>query len=144
MYKFIPNKPVQLVVVEDNNQIVTRSYEKFDENSFVVNKFGHIRSDFAVLMESNSSAEMAKVLSRMQADFVSSSSRYDGMSFEEIVTSYKPRWCQMPGEVDRFEQYLIDNALDFYKKLKNDIDDDTKQAITDALDKKASEEAPSE
>ena len=35
-------------------------------------------------------------------------------------SAVRPRWCQLPGEVDRFEQYLIDNALEFYKNLRKD------------------------
>lgn len=139
MYKFIPKSVVSVIPVVVNNQSLNRCFDSFDNEDFVVNRYGHIRSDFAVLMESTNGVEMAKVLAKMQADFVSSSSRYDGMSFEEIVRSYKPRWCQMPGEVDRFEQYLIDNALDFYKKLKNDIDEETAEAIRKAEEKRAAE-----
>ena len=120
MYKFISkysstsSKPIVV-----KNQKQSRSLDVIKED-FVINKFGHIRSDFAVLTDSCSNLEFAKALSQMQAQYDQSSSQFDGMTFEQMVSTVRPRWCQLPGEVDRFEQYLIDNALEFYKNLRKD------------------------
>ena len=119
-----------------NNQVVSDRSIDFVGEDFVVNKYGHIRSDFAVLVDTNTTAELAKALSQMQAAYQENSSQFDGMTFEQMVATVRPRWCQLPGEVDRFEQYLIDQALDFYKELKSKIDDDTKKAIEDAMQKR--------
>lgn len=101
------------------NQVVKVAVDAV-EGDFVINKYGHIRSDFAVLAESNNTLEMARALEQMRASYEQSSSQYDGMNFEQMVATVRPRWCQLPNEVDRFEQYLIDNALEFYKTLRKD------------------------
>lgn len=101
------------------NQVVKVAVDAV-EGDFVINKYGHIRSDFAVLAESNNTLEMARALEQMKASYEASSSQFDGMTFEQMVATVRPRWCQLPNEVDRFEQYLIDNALEFYKTLRKD------------------------
>ena len=119
MYKFVNrvfNASPSIVV---KNQKIERAIDCV-EDSFVLNKYGHIRSDFAILVETSSQLEYAKALQNMQVAYEESSSQFDGMTFEEMVKCVRPRWCQLPGEVDRFEQYLIDEALDFYKKLRAD------------------------
>lgn len=124
MYKYIASCPSFKAEVV-NNQPVKVAVDAV-EDSFVLNKYGHIRSDFAVLAESSSNLEMARALQQMQSMYEESSSQFDGMTFEEMVNAVRPRWCQLPNEVDRFEQYLIDNALDFYKKLRADEEDTLK------------------
>ena len=137
MYRFKSFSDSPHVYLEVNNQPVVRAIDAV-EGDFVINKFGHIRSDFAVLTETNSSAEMAKALMSMQSAYNDNSSQFDGMTFEQMVGVLRPRWCQLPGEVDRFEQYLIDNALDFYKslrakeELKNPEDVPEKPAVIDS------------
>lgn len=112
------------------NQVVKVAVDSVD-GDFVINKYGHIRSDFAVLAESNNTLEMARALEQMRASYEASSSQFDGMTFEQMVATVRPRWCQLPNEVDRFEQYLIDNALDFYKKLRADELDALKEENVD-------------
>lgn len=119
MYKFKGNALHSAKSILVNNKPVVRAIDCV-EGSFMVNKYGHIRSDFAVLTETTSGLEFAKALQNMQNCFVENSSQFDGLTFEEMVALVRPRWCQLPGEVDRFEQYLIDNALEFYKNLRKD------------------------
>ena len=125
------SKPITIV----KNQPQIRAFDAID-GDFVINAYGHIRSDFATLVDSNDANEMARALQSMQASFAENSHLYDGMTFEEIVKTIRPRWCQFPGEVDRFEQYLIDEALDFYKELrdasKNEDDYEEKPATLSA------------
>ena len=113
-----------------NNQVVKVAVDAV-EGDFVINKYGHIRSDFAVLAESNNTLEMARALEQMRAAYDASSSQFEGMTFEQMVATVRPRWCQLPNEVDRFEQYLIDNALEFYKKLREDEVSNIKDEISD-------------
>lgn len=117
MYKFETSYVSPHFKLEENNCPVVRAIDAI-EGDYVINKYGHIRSDFAILTETNSQAEMAKALLSMQNSYNENSSQFDGMTFEQMVAVMRPRWCQLPGEVDRFEQYLIDNALDFYKQLR--------------------------
>lgn len=111
-FSFKLRRPIKV-----GTQIIERVVDAV-EDSFVINKYGHIRSDFAVLTDTCEANEFASMLSKMQAAYQDNSSQFDGMTFEEMITSIRPRWCQLPGEQDRFEQYLIDNALDFYKRLR--------------------------
>lgn len=119
MYKFIKKAISSASYLKSNNQPLVRAIDAVSED-FVINKYGHIRSDFAVLTDTTSNLEFARALANMQAQYQSDSSQFDGMTFEQMVKAVRPRWCQLPGEVDRFEQYLIDQALDFYNKLRAD------------------------
>lgn len=119
MYKFIKKQVSFTPVIKVKNQQQLRLIDAV-EGDFVMNKYGHIRSDFATLVDSSDASEMARALQSMQAAYEEDVHKYDGMTFEQIVQTLRPRWCQLPGEVDRFEQYLIDNALDFYKQLRDD------------------------
>ena len=122
MYKFKGKVSIGTSCFPINNQTVERAID-FVSGDFVINKFGHIRSDFAILTDTCNGAEMAKALNQMQQMYSDNSSQFDGMTFEQMVKAVRPRWCQLPGEVDRFEQYLIDEALDFYKQLRQDAED---------------------
>lgn len=120
MYRFEPkNRLHRPVVTFINGQKQERLIDAND-GDFVINAFGHIRSDFAVLTDTNNSIELSKALMAMETAYQENSSQFDGLTFEQMVKVVRPRWCQLPGEVDRFEQYLIDEALDFYKKLRQD------------------------
>lgn len=102
---------------------------------FTLNDDGHIRNDFSTLMAREDSRSMALALSRLR-EFDSQSNLPKGCTFEQAVKLIRPRWCQSPAEMDRFETYLIDNALDLYRKLKSDIDDsDLQSAIASAKSK---------
>lgn len=126
MYKFVNNN-IHLTPSCINNGVREVRAIDCNDGDFVMNEHGHIRSDFAVLTDTNDSVELAKALTAMQTAYQNNSSQFDGMTFEQMVTAIRPRWCQLPGEVDRFEQYLIDNALEFYNKLRAEnesVDDD--------------------
>lgn len=94
-----------------------RIYETFENLGYEFNEGGFIRNDFSQLQERENELGFARALSQMR-EYVEENTN-DGKTFEEIVASVRPRWCQLNGEIDRFEQYLIDNALDFYKKLRD-------------------------
>ena len=119
MYKFVSKCYNGSKSISVNNQTVVRAIDSIQDD-VILNKFGHVRNDFAVLMDTSNGMEFARALSNMQAAYESNSSQFDGMTFEQMVSVVRPRWCQLPGEVDRFEQYLIDNALEFYKNLRKD------------------------
>lgn len=126
MYKF--NKPYQIAVnpVLVHGVRVKRVYE-CNQSDFALNSSGFIRNDFSTLVETEDRYMMSVVLSRMQE--LSNEKDNSNKSFEELVRAIRPRWCQSPAEMDRFEQYCIDNALEFYKKLKADTPDDVKEAV---------------
>lgn len=119
MYNFKGSYNSSCPVLKDKTQPIVRAIDSND-GDFVLNKYGHVRSDFAVLTDTNDSVELAKALANMQQMYNENSSQFDGLTFEQMVKAVRPRWCQLPGEVDRFEQYLIDEALDFYNKLRNE------------------------
>lgn len=96
----------------------SRAFDSFSQLGYEFNDGGFIRNDISQLNERENSIGYMRALSQMQ-EYVEEHSN-EGKTFEEIVASVRPRWCQLNGEVDRFEQYCIDNALDFYKKLKDD------------------------
>lgn len=113
-----------------SNENKARSY-KSDMAEYTINACGFFRNDFAVLQESQNQLQMALALQRMQE--LSNGDSNKGKSFEEIVAMVRPRWCQSPAEMDRFEQYCIDNALELYKSLKKDTPDDVKEAVGSAV-----------
>lgn len=101
------------------------------------NIYGFIRSDFAVLQDSEDSLSMARTLQKMQEIAANEPDNSD-KSFEDIVREIRPRWCQLPAEMDRFELYCINNALDTYSKLKK-LDDEQKEALRQAAGKHESD-----
>ena len=119
MYKFVKNSFSGSKGIAVSNQKIVRAVDSI-EDDVVINKYGHVRNDFAILMDTSDGMEFARALANMQSAYEQNSSQFDGMTFEQMVSSVRPRWCQLPGEVDRFEQYLIDNALEFYKNLRKD------------------------
>ena len=119
MYKFVKNSFSGSKGIAVSNQKIVRAGDSI-EDDVVINKYGHVRNDFAILMDTSDGMEFARALANMQSAYEQNSSQFDGMTFEQMVSSVRPRWCQLPGEVDRFEQYLIDNALEFYKNLRKD------------------------
>lgn len=94
-----------------------RPFDSFSQMGFELNAKGFIRNDFSQLMERENQLGFMRALQAMQE--YSEDNSNDGKTFEEIVRSVRPRWCQLNGELDRFEQYCIDNAIDFYQRLKD-------------------------
>lgn len=101
------------------------------------NIYGWLRNDFAELQESNDSLSMARILQRMQ-EFKDSGGDNADKSFDEIISLVKPRWCQSPAELDRFELWCINNALEQYSKLK-ELDEQQKEAIRKAAEQHETE-----
>lgn len=95
----------------------SRVFDSFTELGYEYNSAGFIRNDFSQLQERENELGFMRALSALQ-EYTENHSN-EGKTFEEIVREVRPRWCQLNGEVDRFEQYVIDNALDYYKKLKD-------------------------
>lgn len=96
------------------------------------NSYGFIRSDFAVLQDSEDALSMARTLQKLQ-EIQANEPDNSEKSFEDIVREIRPRWCQLPAEMDRFELFCIENALDTYSKLKK-LDDDEKEALRKAAE----------
>lgn len=99
---------------------VERVFDKLAASEYAVNVSGFLRSDFSTLSESQDALAMSRVLQRMQ-ELTNESPDNKNKSFDEIVKMVKPRWCQLPAEMDRFEQYCIENAIDFYKQFKENV-----------------------
>ena len=99
-----------------NKHVVVRAFDSSLVSDYTVNSCGYLRSDFSELNERNDSLSMARLLARLQE--VSEDDSNKGKSFEELLDMLRPRSCQTPAELDRFEQYCIDKALDFYNNLK--------------------------
>lgn len=118
------------VPIENN----VRRIRVFDSQTgdYSINSHGFIRSDFAELNSREDIYKYAAALSRMQ-ELDAQSNLPKDCTLEDAVRMIRPRWCQSPAELDRFEQYCIDNALDFYNKLKQNTDDDTKRAVGAAV-----------
>lgn len=95
----------------------SRVFDSFKQLGYEYNSAGFIRNDFSQLQERENELGYLRALSAMQ-EYTAEHSN-EGKTFEEIVREVRPRWCQLNGEVDRFEQYVIDNALDYYRKLKD-------------------------
>lgn len=130
MYKssYIPVFNDSLPVNDSGNvqtRVVVVTSGDYDRNSF-----GFIRSDFAMLAASQDAMSLQKALSKMQ-EFAATEVDNSDKSFEEICQQIIPRFVQSPAELDRFELYCIDNALDTYAKLKK-LDDEQKVAIAKA------------
>lgn len=106
----------------------------FDSQSglYSVNSNGFLRSDFAELNAREDNLSYAAALSRMR-ELDSSNNLPINATLEDAVRLVRPRWCQSPAELDRFEQYCIDNALDFYNKLKENTPDDVKKSVGAAV-----------
>lgn len=96
----------------------SRAFDTFESQGYEYNVCGFIRNDFSQLQERENELGYMRALAQMQEYYEENSN--EGKTFEEIIATVRPRWCQLNGEVDRFEQYCIDNALDFYKKLRDD------------------------
>ena len=92
----------------------SRAFDNFHQLGYEFNSNGFIRNDFSQLQERENDLGYLRALSAMQ-EFSSEHSN-EGKTFEQIIAEVRPRWCQLNGEVDRFEQYVIDNALDYYQK----------------------------
>lgn len=140
MYKRIQNGSSIAQGVVVNKQRVIRVYDS-QAGEYSVNSHGFLRSDFSELNAREDAYRYAAALSRMQ-ELDAQSNLPENATLEDAVRLVRPRWCQSPAELDRFEQYCIDNALDFYNKLKSDTDPDVKQAVGAAV--KAADDAVSE
>lgn len=118
MYSRVNNHLFRPFSPHVSGKLLERSFDRVAALDFTVNKYGHIRSQFSVLMESNDSLEQARVLNAMQ-ELTSNEPNNEGRSFRDLVREIKPRWCDTPAELDRFEQYCIENALEFYKTFES-------------------------
>lgn len=120
MYKAkSPRCTITLVPKESNliDSATVRPIDTFESANYMLNSFGHIRNDFATLSDSQDELQFQRTLSRMQE--LHSEPTAKDASFDELVSTLRPRWCQTPAELDRFEQYVIDNELDFYKSVQS-------------------------
>lgn len=85
-------------------------------SDYAINESGHIRSDFAVLQEQNDSLANFRLLQRIE-EYGKIDVNKD-KTVEQILAEIKPRMVETPAERDRFEQYCLDRAIDFYKTLQ--------------------------
>lgn len=118
----------------------SRVFDSFKQLGYEYNSAGFIRNDFSQLQERENELGYLRALSAMQ-EYTAVHSN-EGKTFEEIVREVRPRWCQLNGEVDRFEQYVIDNALDYYRKLKDSSTKEGKvaKAVADGVGVSATSE----
>lgn len=99
------------------NDRSVRAVDTFESAGYTLNEFGHIRNDFSQLNEAQNTLEFQRALAKMQ-EIQAAQPDNSNKSFEELVREVRPRWCQTPAELDRFEQYLINTELDYYNKLQ--------------------------
>ena len=97
--------------------VESRRFDNFESQGYEYNQCGFIRNDFSQLQERENQLGFMRALAQMQ-EYVNVDTN-KGKTFEQIVSEIRPRWCQLNGEIDRFEQYCIDNAIQFYKDLKD-------------------------
>lgn len=114
----------------DNKDLNSRILIDCPRGSYSRNSSGFIRNDFSELMDSQDALSMSRALQKMQ-EYANNEPDNSKKTFEEIVAMVRPRWCQSPAEMDRFEVYCIDNALETYSKLKN-LDEEQKEALAKA------------
>lgn len=114
-------------VIKVNGQRMIRQYDHLT-GDYSVNDNGFLRNDFSELNARNDSYHMALALSRLR-EFKSQGNLPPNATLEDAVKLIRPRWCQSPAELDRFEVYLMDHALDLYKSLKSETPEDVKEAV---------------
>ena len=68
MYKFISRSYNGSKGIAVSNQIVVRAVDSI-EDDVVINKFGHVRNDFAILMDTSDGMEFARALANMQSAY---------------------------------------------------------------------------
>lgn len=112
--KYVSPNPSLKVIRVKGVQTDLRGIDALTAGDYVLNAAGFLRSDFSILNQTNDQLEMARVLARMQE--IQPEPNPD-RSFEDIVKELKPRWAQLPAELDRFEQYCIENSLEYYRKF---------------------------
>lgn len=105
--KFCENR---YMLVVNGVQVDRLGVASYSECGFEKNEFGLIRSDFASLVNSQSLLVMQQAAQRLQ-ELRAAQPNTENMSFDEIVASTMPRWCQSPRQRIEFEQYLIDRKL---------------------------------
>lgn len=137
MYKFVRKCKQRNIAVINNVPQEFMLVDTFSQSGFELNEFGCIRSDFSQLVNSqsllvmNQAANRLKELSAIEPDNTNK-------SFEEIVASVRPRWCQSPKQMMEFEKYLIDRRLIPLEKeveelkAKKDAEEIALQAQADA------------
>lgn len=92
--------------------------DQFASKEFNLNQFGHLRSAVSALAHCQSMAEyemIARNLSQRPAQFGCT----EGMKFSDAIRVLKPRWCQMPSELNMFADAL---ASDDYTRLQAEYD----------------------
>lgn len=120
MYKFVRNISSQRPL---NNKVALsgkRAFSSFDECGFEYNEFGHIRSDFASLVNSQSLLVMQNAANRLK-ELQALEPDNSNKTFEEVVASVRPRWCQSPKQMIEFQQYLLDNKIMDIENKVNDL-----------------------
>lgn len=127
----------QSPIVENGVQIQKRAFSTFEECGFELNEFGHIRSDFATLVTSQSLLVMNNAAQRLR-ELRAIEPDNSNKSFKDIVREIRPRWCQSPKQMLEFEQYLIDHKINELDSRVKQIEAD-KKAENDALAMQASE-----
>ena len=84
--------------------------DKFAVAEFNKNDHGHVRGIVSALAHCQSLAEYEMIcrnLSQRPAQFGCT----DGMTFEQAIRTLKPRWCQMPSELNMFAQSLASGDM---------------------------------
>lgn len=97
------------------NDALRRSYDLLAASDYGINECGFIRSDFAELNERNDAAGLARLLSRFQQ--ISADESYQNLTDEQKFALIRPRGMQTPAELDRFEQYCIDQGIEFARDI---------------------------
>lgn len=109
------------LVMENGHRTTIRAMETWKEAGFELNQFGHIRSDFATLVETQSVLVMQQAANRLR-ELKAIEPDNSKKSFDEIIREIRPRWCQSPKEVLAFEDWLIAQNISGLEDVKADIE----------------------
>lgn len=114
MYK---RKFISLPSFFDYGKEQRRSYD-VAAGDYGINHCGFLRSDFAELQERQDSSSLARLLSRFVE--LKEQDSDSSLTDEQRFSMLRPRAFQTPAELDRFEQYCIDQGIEFARSLMND------------------------
>lgn len=112
-------------------QLSTRAYDSFEQCGFELNHHGTIMSDFAQLVNSQSLLVMQQAAHRLQ-EIKAVQPDTSQMSHEELVSMVRPRWCQSPLQMQRFDDYLIEHKIAGYEELLQHVEEQKTDENDDA------------
>lgn len=110
-----------------NGMLVNRAYTTNLDDTITFNQFGFLRSDFAVLNDMQDQISFEAAAKRLQ-ELQSMEPDNSKLSFDQIVEQIRPRWCQHPDDIIKFQQFLISRNIDLLNGKLDEIEDEERKA----------------